>query len=232
MKKLIFLFALIATSLLLISCNKESSVSPQKIEKKTEVTTQDQQQDNISKEETQQPESKQQLEKKQNENAVNVNESLTPLERLFANARFQLPNKELKSIDFKLKTLDGKMVSLSSFKGKVVFLNFWATWCPPCRAEIPSMIKLYNKFKDRGLEILGVDLQEEEETVRNFVKANKINYPILLDTNGQVGQIYGARSIPTTYIVDRKGNIIARTIGGREWNTEEIYKLFEKVLKQ
>ncbi len=230
MKKLIFLIGISLLTLFLVSCNRENKISateaPQveaspSVSKNSEKTATDNQTNEHQK-----------LEKKQNENAVKINETLTPLQKLFAEAHFQIPNKELKSINFKLKNLNGKTVSLESFRGKVVFLNFWATWCPPCRAEIPSMIELYNKLKTKGLEIVGVDLQEDRETVEKFVKQYGMNYTVLLDTTGQVGQIYGARSIPTTYIVDRNGNILARTIGTREWNSTEIIKLFEEILKQ
>ncbi len=242
MKKLIFLISISLFLLSFVSCSKENKISVKETTKQTITSSVSENSDKKSinnEEETKsttrqsgETNQHQQLEKKQNESAIDVNESLTPLQKLFAQVRFQIPNKELKSINFKLKDLEGKTVSLDSFKGKVVFLNFWATWCPPCRAEIPSMIELYNRFKSKGLEIVGVDLQEDKATVAKFVKQYKMNYTVLLDTTGQVGQIYGARSIPTTYIVDRRGNILARTIGTREWNSTEIIKLFEEILKQ
>lgn len=208
MKKTI-LFALIAASFLfLYGCNKKSNIT---VDKPAEVPATGQ------------------------NKAQQINEqklSLTPLQNLFAKAGFQLPQKDLASIDFKLKDLTGKTVSLESFRGSVVFLNFWATWCPPCKAELPSMQRLYEKYKGKGLVILGVDLQEGENQVKDFVKKYGLTYPILLDSNGQVGQVYGARSIPTSYIIDRKGFILARTIGGREWDKQEIFDLFEELLKK
>jgi peroxiredoxin len=135
------------------------------------------------------------------------------------------------SIDFTLSDLGGKKVSLSSFKGKVVFLNFWATWCPPCRAEMPSMERLYQKLKDKGLVILAVDLQEDAKSVRKFVSEHKLTFPVLLDSDGKVGGTYGARSIPTSYIVGRNGNVLGGTIGGREWDTPEMISFFTRLLE-
>ena len=135
-----------------------------------------------------------------------------------------------RSIDFELLDLSGKKVSLSSFKGQVVLLNFWATWCPPCRAEMPSMERLYRKFKDKGLVILAVNLHEQAKAVRRFVAAQKLSFPVLLDSDGRVGAIYGAQSIPLSYLVGRDGNVLAGTIGGREWDSREYLAFFTRLL--
>ncbi len=132
--------------------------------------------------------------------------------------------------DFTLSSLESSDVKLSDYRGKVVFLNFWATWCPPCRSEMPSMDRLYGKLHESGLEILAVDLQEPKDTVRKFVKDNKLAFTVLLDTKGAVGGAWGAQSIPTTYLIDRKGGILARTIGGREWDSPDMVALFEDIL--
>jgi len=133
-------------------------------------------------------------------------------------------------VDFELQDLSGATRRLSDFRGKVVFLNFWATWCGPCRFEMPSMEKLYRRLKDEGLEILAVNLQEDRSSVEQFVDEYGLSFPVLLDTTGRIGATYGARSIPTTYIVDREGFVIAGTIGTREWDTEEYIRFFEKLL--
>ncbi len=135
-----------------------------------------------------------------------------------------------RSIDFELKDLNGKKISLSSFKGKVVLLNFWATWCPPCREEMPSMERLYRRFKDKDLVILAVDLREEAKVVRKFVAKQKLSFPVLLDSDGKVGAIYGAQSIPLSYLVSRDGNVLAGTIGGREWDSKEHLAFFARLL--
>jgi thiol-disulfide isomerase/thioredoxin len=142
----------------------------------------------------------------------------------------QPPKQRLESIDFELQDLSGATRRLSDFKGKVVFLNFWATWCGPCRFEMPSMEKLYQRFKDEGLEIVAVNLQEDRGSVQRFVEEYDLSFPVLLDTTGRIGATYGARSIPTTYIVDREGFVLAGTVGTREWDTEEYIRFFEKLL--
>jgi thiol-disulfide isomerase/thioredoxin len=150
-------------------------------------------------------------------------------ERLAA-AGFELPNGNIPSTDFELELLGGKPTKLSSYRGSVVLLNFWATWCPACREEIPSMEKLYSTLKKKGLVIVAVDLAESRDVVRSFVTENKMTYPVLLDTAGSVGALYGARSLPTTYIIGRDGRILARTIGSRDWNAPDMISLFESLL--
>jgi peroxiredoxin len=141
-----------------------------------------------------------------------------------------VPKQPMIADDFELSTLEGAKVKLSSYRGKVVFLNFWATWCPPCRGEMASMEKLWQRFGDRGLEIVAVDLKEAQATVSKFVKDNSLTFAVLLDADAAVGSGWGVQSIPTTYLIDRKGGILARTIGGREWDTPEMLSLFEAIL--
>jgi thiol-disulfide isomerase/thioredoxin len=150
----------------------------------------------------------------------------------FLQMGLQPPKQRLESIDFELQDLSGATRLLSDFKGKVVFLNFWATWCGPCRFEMPSMEKLYRRFKAQGLEILAVNLHEDRSSVKRFVEEYDLSFPVLLDTTGRIGSTYGARSIPTTYIVDRDGFVLAGTIGSREWYTEEYLRFFEKLLAE
>ncbi|ETI91205.1 TlpA family protein disulfide reductase [Clostridium butyricum] len=118
-----------------------------------------------------------------------------------------------KALDFKLKDLDGNEVSLSSLKGKKVFLNFWATWCPPCKAEMPEIEKLYQETKDSDLVILAVDIGENSNTVKPFIDENKYNFKVLLDSDQSVATQYGISSIPTSYFIDTDGNIISTHIG-------------------
>ena len=147
-------------------------------------------------------------------------------------AGFAVPKAETAATDFTLKTLDGKDVSLASYKGSVVFLSFWATWCGPCKQELPSVQALYDKLKAKGFTIVAVDVMEEEKTVSAFVKANRMTFPVLLDADGRVGGEYDARSIPTNYLIDRHGKILARIVGydGTPWSSPERVALFEKLL--
>jgi cytochrome c biogenesis protein CcmG/thiol:disulfide interchange protein DsbE len=119
-----------------------------------------------------------------------------------------------KAPNFSLKTYDGKIIELAKLKGKVVVVNFWATWCPPCRAEIPDFIKVYDIYKSKGLEIVGIALDEDGwPIVKPFLEKNKINYPIVLGTAEVVQQYGGIEGIPTTFIVDKKGNIVDHEVG-------------------
>jgi peroxiredoxin len=134
-------------------------------------------------------------------------------------------------IDFELPDAAGVNHRLSDYRGKVVFLNFWATWCGPCRFEMPSMQRLYQSLKADGLVVVAVNLQEDPASVGAFVKEFGLSFPVLLDRTGRIGSTYGARSIPTSYVIDRDGFVVAGTIGTREWDTEEYKEFFGKLLK-
>ncbi|MCL2318593.1 MAG: TlpA family protein disulfide reductase [Treponema sp.] len=125
----------------------------------------------------------------------------------------------------------GKMQSLAQLKGKVVFLNFWATWCGPCRAEMPSMEALHSRYKDKGLEILAVNSGEKLDQVLGFMKTNKLTFPAALDADGKVSGTYGIQAIPTTYLIDRDGYIIARMTGSINWDTPKMRTALEYLLK-
>jgi thiol-disulfide isomerase/thioredoxin/outer membrane lipoprotein-sorting protein len=116
--------------------------------------------------------------------------------------------------DFTLKTLDGAKITLSELRGKVVLLDFWATWCPPCRKELPSIEKLNREYKDKGLIVLGID-DEDIGTVKGFLKKNEYSLPVLIDVKREVHRMYGARAIPTVIVIDAGGVIQAHYIGGR-----------------
>jgi peroxiredoxin/outer membrane lipoprotein-sorting protein len=118
-------------------------------------------------------------------------------------------------IDFALKDLAGRTRKLSEFKGKVVLVDFWATWCGPCRIEMPNIQKLYRKHRAKGLVVLAVNVREEPATVTGFLKKNQYTFPVLLDAEGAVAQQYGASSIPTLVVIDRKGMISDHFVGVR-----------------
>lgn len=122
----------------------------------------------------------------------------------------------MKSPDFKLKTLDGTNITLSEMKGKKVILNFWATWCPPCKAEMPHMQEFYDENQNSNIEILAVNLSTAEKNSKNvelFVKDYNLTFPILLDSDGEIVDMYQAFTIPTSYIIDSKGVIRQKIIG-------------------
>lgn len=124
--------------------------------------------------------------------------------------------------DFELKDVEGNPLKLSSLKGKKVILNFWASWCPPCRQEMPDMEKFYLDQKDKGIEILAVNLTNAEksrEDVTNFMRANSITFPVVLDEKGKVGQSYNVSSIPASFIIDSQGVIQRKLVGPMTYNS-------------
>ncbi len=129
--------------------------------------------------------------------------------------------------DFNLSDINGKKVRLSDFKGKVVILDFWATWCPPCKMEIPSFIELYKQYKNDGLVVIGVAIDNEIK-VKNFVKEYKVNYPILIADETTIIKYGGIRGIPTTFIIDKNGNIKNQYVGYRP---KEVFEESFKALK-
>ena len=156
-----------------------------------------------------------------------------PTSRMLMGAGFDVPRQEVASTDFTLSDLAGHQVSLSSYKGKLVILSFWATWCGPCKQEIPSVEALYQKLSSKGFTVVAVDVMEKAEDVASFVKSNKMTFPVLLDTDGKVATQYDASGIPTNYVVSRDGKLLARVVGydGKEWTSPEKVNLFEKLLK-
>ena len=134
-------------------------------------------------------------------------------------------------VDFTLPMINGSNVSLSQFKGKVVFLNFWASWCGPCRSEMPSMEAVYQKLNHEGFEILAVNLGDSKNEVSVFLSEYNFSFPILLDEKNTVGSYYNVQALPTTYIVDRQGLIIARLVGSVNWDTPKALAAFEAALR-
>lgn len=124
--------------------------------------------------------------------------------------------------DFALPTPDGKQrVALANLRGKLVFLNFWATWCPPCREEMPSMERLHKEFGDQGLAVLAVNMQESPKQVARFMKNFRLSFPALLDADFKVAELYRVRGLPTTYLIDRTGRLVGQAVGARDWASAE-----------
>jgi len=131
--------------------------------------------------------------------------------------------------DFTVTSLDGKTISLDSLKGKVIILNFWATWCPPCRAEIPEFIRFYRDFEKKGVAIIGLSINDRNTALQEFNQTNRINYPVANDKGSRVARLYGGiRSIPTTFVIDHKGIIRDMRVGGI--NRQELLKMVEPYL--
>lgn len=143
------------------------------------------------------------------------------------------PEVGYRAPDFALPTLDGQTVHLSDFRRKkAIFLNFWATWCAPCRLEMPTMEKVYQEYKSQGLEILAVSLDAgPTSVVKNYLQELKLTYPVLLDPNMEVLRLYRLFSIPATLLIDKEGIIRFKELGYRDWTDPESRKLLEELLK-
>jgi len=149
------------------------------------------------------------------------------LERLFNNIGILKTPRISKPVEIQLKDVFGNTVSLSDIRGNIVFLNFWATWCPPCVIEMPSMERLHHRFKDKNFVMVAINSQETEEQVKSFFDKYKLSFTALLDSNGDVGTWFEVNALPTTFLLDKKGRIIGSAIGPREWDGEASMALFD-----
>ncbi len=146
-------------------------------------------------------------------------QTLPPLDKPFA------------APDFALKGEDGKTYRLSDYRGKVVVLNFWATWCPPCRYEMPSMERAHRKTKGEDIAILAVNVGEDETTVFAFTGQYPVSFPLPLDRDGSVIAKYPVIGLPTTFIIDPRGLVTHRAIGSREWDDDTLIRQLREWLK-
>jgi peroxiredoxin len=120
--------------------------------------------------------------------------------------------------DFTLQDLDGNAVRLADLRGRPVIVNFWATWCPPCREEMPSMQRAWERLQPEGVALLAVNVGEDADTVFQFTGSYPVEFPILFDHDGAVSAAWPMRGLPTTFVVDPRGRIAYRAVGGREWD--------------
>jgi peroxiredoxin len=163
---------------------------------------------------------------------ISTDEADPKTERLFREMRIiEVPHIP-PPVDFSLLDINGQQFTLSDFKGKIVFLNFWTTWCPECRIEMPSMEKLYKRLSSQDFTMIAVNLQEPALRVKTFLKKYPLTFSILLDSKGKIGQQFGIRAVPTTFILDKNGGIIGKALGSRQWDSKESMALFEHLINR
>lgn len=132
---------------------------------------------------------------------------------------------------FELPSLSGGKLNLTDYRGKVVFINFWATWCGTCKVEMPSMEKLYRRFKDQGLEMLTISIDKDQSLIKPFMDQYNLTFPVLLDPKSDVAKKkYKTTGVPETFIIDQQGIIRHKAIGPRDWATEETMAAFAQLL--
>ncbi|MEA3278718.1 MAG: TlpA disulfide reductase family protein [Pseudomonadota bacterium] len=124
--------------------------------------------------------------------------------------------------DFELTDIDGDTHRLSDYRGKVLIINFWATWCPPCREEMPSMQRAWVNIKEEGILMLAVNVGEDEDRIFEFTASYPVEFPLLMDQDSTVVGAWPVRGLPTTFVVDPQGRLVYRAIGGREWDDPEL----------
>jgi len=147
-----------------------------------------------------------------------------------ADLGFEPARKEAR-VDFELAAMDGTPRTLDDYAGSYVLLNFWATWCAPCRIEMPALERLHQELAERGLRVVGVDIGEETADVERFVEETGITFEIVIDHDLSTGRVYAARSLPMTYILDPEGTIVARAIGVRDWDSEPMRGMFATLIE-
>ncbi|VAX10523.1 Thiol:disulfide oxidoreductase related to ResA [hydrothermal vent metagenome] len=147
--------------------------------------------------------------------------------------KINVPQKILSAPAFDLPGLQSASIRLSDFKGKLVLLNFWASFCAPCRKEMPALENIWQHYREQGLVVLALSADRDNlKEVGRFIKEGGYSFPVLLDTEGEARAKYEIRALPTSYLIGRDGKFIGRIIGERDWASNEGYKLIEVLLSQ
>lgn len=133
---------------------------------------------------------------------------------------------------FSGRTLDGRSVAMTDHRGKVVLLNFWASWCRECRPEMPVLERIHRELASRGLTVLGVNAREDEQAVGHYARELGLTFPIVLDPRGHINAAYGVIGLPTTFLIGRDGRAVAFAVGAREWGTPGAWALIETLLAE
>jgi len=155
------------------------------------------------------------------------------LSQALSRMKVTAPKARLSAPDFTLPDLELGSVHLSDYRGKLVLLNFWASFCAPCRREMPALENLWQAYRDKGLVVLALSADRDNlKRVENFITEGDYSFPILLDTAGEVRKNYEIRALPTSYLIGRDGRFIGRVIGERDWDSQPGQALIELLLSQ
>ncbi len=150
---------------------------------------------------------------------------------LYSKIGIQSIRANMKVPDFCLEGLNGKRVQLRGLKGNIILLNFWATWCGPCKDEMPSMETLYQRYKERDFALLTISVDEgSSEATRKFIQKNRYSFSVLVDPTGKTLDLFEIDRIPATVIIDKKGRTVGRAIGPRDWSKPEVFSLIDQML--
>jgi peroxiredoxin len=141
------------------------------------------------------------------------------------------PGRPKAAQDFTVPLLQGSRFRLADHRGKVVLINFWATWCPPCLEEMPALERLWHQQRDRGFVLIAVSLDADSGVVKPFVAEHRLTFPIGLDAKLEVANLYGIRALPATFVVDRQGQVAALALGPRAWDNDASHSLVEELSK-
>jgi thiol-disulfide isomerase/thioredoxin len=145
--------------------------------------------------------------------------------------RVQVPPEPLPAPALALPEPSGQVLRLADLRGKVVFLNFWAVWCVPCREEMPAMERLLRAYRDRGLAIVAVNVRDSKAQVEAFMKELRLSFPAVLDADGSTSRRFAVRGLPVSFLLDREGRILWKAIGLREWEGPHSRAYLEAVLQ-
>lgn len=151
---------------------------------------------------------------------------------LYGQAGVQAVHNNVSAPEFVLHTLEGRPLDSSSLRGKVIVLNFWATWCGPCKEEMPSLQRLKQQFKPEELELLAITTDQQREAIKGFVRSLGLTFPVLMDDDKEISAAFGVRGLPTTVLIGRDGQIVARAVGPRNWDGPESAALIRSLMER
>ncbi len=155
------------------------------------------------------------------------------IEREARKLGLSIPREDIETFNIRFETLEGETVRLYDYKGKVILLNLWATWCVPCQIEMPSMEKLHQRYKDKDFQLIAINLEENisKQKINSFLNDKDLTFKIGLDTFSEAEDKFFTGSIPISYLIDKNFNIFGRIVGTADWSSQPAYKLIDYLLK-